>query len=987
MKYKPLNFTIGCMLFLLAVNILTQPLVAQNLEKNNTDNAAIILGSIRSSKTNELLSGVVLKVIEARRGAISGNKGTFRVENLPAGRYSVQSTLLGYKTSRTTVTLTSGEIKELNITLEDDPIRSEEVVVSGQGLGVERRRISTNTAVVSAEQLDNAPIPRFEQVLQAAIPNAQFSVRSGLVGATSTIRTRGINSVSVGSTPIVYVDGVRLDNLNSRATLTTNVSSFGTYPTEQSTQTSALADIPMDNIERIEFVGGGAATTLYGSDAANGVIQIFTKNGLGRSSTLSFEARVGVDAASTQFLRFRRTAELLYRPGVTQQYTLSASGGGADWGYSLSGTARHGDGFRVNNSQSDEYSVRLGVNAQLAPVVRYISSFGFSSNNYKRAKDGNAGNYTPLWFAEDGLAVAYGFKSDIDALPEADFAKMKDFVRHAEDLTNNRISTLRFQTSQALEFTPLPNLTVKVLGGVDFRRSNERVVITNEYLIHTTVVPAGTSNRGTIDDVTRNFTGLTFEATAQHRAEFGAELGELSLISNVGGQLFRTSDEQTRLYGENVRDGATTISGAGVQTGDQYRSQLVNYGIYALENLGIQNKYFLEVGVRADGNSAFGRDVGIQVYPKVGLSYVLSEESFFQPLKTVISSARFRANYGIAGNFPPPFRRDRTIAFASYNGQPAATFGQAENTTLRPEKTTTIEVGADISLFDNALTLGATYYNARTRDALFNVPNALSVAEPTILKNVGEILNRGVELKGSAQLLNTSDFALTLNASLNTTVNEVLNSGGTSPFAIGGYSAATVQNIVAEGAPVGFLRGAKAVINADGTYSVENYQANLGSTIPSGFGSISLSATFLKRLNLFISSDYQYGAVAHSFDRQFQFLFGIGDGRVPASAIQGKVLNQVWTDFTAYFVEKTDFWRVRLISLTYDLPPFMTEGIAKQVTVGFSVSNPFGWTAATFDPEAANAATSTQNGATVTGASYGIDSMPRTWLGTIRITF
>ena len=986
---KPQWFTLVAGIFASAtLLLLVQPLLAQQ------PTASTIEGVVRSEKTQEPIAGVAVKLTEIQtkvvRGGISDKNGKFSVSGLPAGSYALQAMYLGFKPYKTALVL-DGNAQALVIDLKDDPIRSEEVVVSGQGVGVERRRVSTNTAVISAEQITQVPVPRLEQVLQAQVPNAQFTMRSGQPGTSSMIRSRGINSVSVGSTPIIYVDGVRLDNLNSPATLTPSVSSFANYPVAQSSQSGALADVPMDNIDRIEFINGGAATTLYGSDAANGVIQIFTKNGLGRPSSLTFETRLGVDAPTTQFLRFRRTPELLYQAGFAQQYVLAANGGSADWGYSVAASARNGEGFRINNSQYAEYSTRVGLNAQISPLLRYVSSFGLASNTYRRAKDGNAGNYTPLWTVEDGFADAFGFPRDVDAMPDTTFARFKEFIRRAEDLTDNRVSLLRFQTSQMFEFTPLENLTIRALGGMDVRRSNERIILTNEYLTHTRVVPQGTSNRGSIDEVTREFTSLTMELTAQHRTDISTSLGELSFISNVGGQLFRNSDDQTRIFGDNVRDGAKIIAGAGIQTSDQFRLQVVNYGVYALENIGLNNRYFLEFGLRADGNTAFGRDVGLQLFPKIGLSYVLSDEPFWEELKTAISNVRLRANYGVAGNFPPPFRRDRTIAFSSYLGQPAASFGQAENRELRPERTTTTEFGADMSLLGDALTFGATYYNATTNDALFTVPNPTSVAEQSTLRNVGVIINRGVELRASATLVSTAEAFVQLNASFNSNSNEVLSSGTAQPFAIGGYGAGTVQNIVAQGLPIGFIRGARAVPTSDTSYTVK-FLDNLGSTIPSAFGSVSLSATLWGSVNFTIASDYQWGAWAHSFDQQFRFLRGIGDGRVPqsfldAQARRGLQVNQIWTNFMNYFVERTDFWRVRFLALSYDLPQAWYEGVCKHITVGVSVANPFGWTSATFDPEASAASVISQGGATVTGTSYGIDSAPRTILGTLRVRF
>lgn len=963
-----------------------------------TSSRGTLSGVVQESKAHEPLSGAVIKLLDAqgvvRRGSISTKDGSFTIDRLyelPSGTYTLSATLLGFKTRKQSFVLdnTAPQIAGVALLLESDPVRSQEVVVSGQGLGMERRRVSTNTAVVTAAELEQSPVPRFEQVLQAQLPNAQLSVRSGQPGATSLVRVRGVNSLVVGSTPVIYVDGIRADNLNARAALATNVSSFRIYDpvSYQSTHTSSLADIPMENIERVEFITGGAATTMYGSDAANGVIQIFTKQGLGRPVGLTVETNLGVDIATTQFLRFRRTAEALYRPGFTQRYAISGTGGGADWGYSFAASARLGEGFRIANSQYAEYDVRLGLTAHVLPALRYTSSFGFSANSYQRARDGNAGNYTPLWVVDDGFAFAFGFPSNIDTMSTDRFRQFQAFVRRAEELTNIRIGVNRFQTSQAFEWNPIPSLSLKALGGIDYRQSAERVIQTNEFLAHIGAVPAGTTNRGTIDEVQRSFAGLTFELTGQHRAEFTTALGMFSLISSLGGQFFRTDDNQVRLFGDNVRDGATTISGAGVQTGEQFRQGVANYGVYILENLGLSDRYFLEFGIRADGNTAFGRDVGVQVFPKIGVSYVMSDEVWFESLREAVSLLRLRANYGVAGNFPPPFLRDRTISFASYNGQPAAGFGQPDNPTLRPERVHTTEIGFDAAIAGSALALSATWYNARTRDALMRVPNALSQPEPTMLRNIGEILNQGVELRLSTQIAPSPDVSLQGSVSFNTVFNRVESAGGTLPFVIGGFD--PIQNVVAEGSPVGFLRGSQALVSlSDSSYTI-NRLAYLGTTIPPVFGSISLSLTLWNALHLTVTSDYQSGAFAHSFDRQFQFLLGIGDGRVPNEVLtkaerQGIQRNQLWLNFTNYFVERTDFWRVRLIALQYDLPQWMTEHVGKQVSVGISLANPFGWTASSFDPEAANAG-STQGNATISGASYGIDSMPRTIVGTVKI--
>ena len=131
------------------------------------------------------------------------------------------------------------------------------------------------------------------------------------------------------------------------------------------------------------------------------------------------------------------------------------------------------------------------------------------------------------------------------------------------------------------------------------------------------------------------------------------------------------------------------------------------------------------MGLRSDYNTAFGDNVGWQYYPKVGLSYVLSEEPFMQRLKenNLVSSFRILANYGIAGSYPPAFEYQRTVAFNSFQGGQAASFGKYGNPDLAPEKKHSYEAGFNAVLFNRVLNLGFTYYYALTKDALFSIPS------------------------------------------------------------------------------------------------------------------------------------------------------------------------------------------------------------------------------------------------------------------------
>jgi outer membrane receptor protein involved in Fe transport len=779
------------------------------------------------------------------------------------------------------------------------------------------------------------------------------------------------------------VDGVRVDNLNSMAELSLNVSGNRS----QGTQTSSIADIPLENIDRIEYVPGGAATTLYGSDAANGVIQIFTKKGTPGPTQLSIESEIGWETPVEKAFFFPETADLLYRNGLTQSYRLSADGGSENATWSFSGSVRDREGYRIANNGSRNYQARTGVQARVSDALRYTGSFGFGWNHYDRTRDGNAGGYTPLWLLEGGRISALGFSNDLSAMNDSELNELRTFLTRAEDLQNYQVQVARFQMSHGFRWETNSNLSFNATAGLDHRSSNERGILTNEFLIHTRVQPEGTDDRGTISSFDRRFLGLTLEATGQHRLE----RGPLSLVTSAGGQLFRDEDDQSARTALNVRDGSETVRGAGTTQADDFFLELVNYGLYVQQNWGFYDRYFLDVGLRADGNSAFGEEVGLQYYPKVGFSYDLGSEDFFRNSVSsdVISSLRLRGNYGVAGNFPPPFANDRTVSFASYLGNQTAAFGQPGNPDLKPEKTHTLELGGELQALSGRMTLQLNWYDASTRDALFLVPSSPSTGEGTQLRNVGEISNTGVELQLVGDVLRRDGMTARVTASYNTLDNEVVDAGGSPIFGISGFSSSTVESVVNEGWPVGALRGTTATINPDGSLTEPELLQYLGKPLPDRFGSLGLEMTFGGNLRINADADWQTGAQLHSFNRQFRYLYGLDDPKLPDPLLEANPgpIRGNWLNFTNYFVEDTDYLRFRNVSVTYTLSEDVVGRWARSVDLGFSVQNPLGWWTSSFDPESDHSGAASQGGATVGGFNYASDPAPRSFLTTVRVRF
>jgi TonB-dependent starch-binding outer membrane protein SusC len=945
-------------------------------------------GRVLVERTQQPISGVQVTVEGQGLGALTDRNGRFSISSVPAGEHQVRAQRIGFGAVTLSVTVTSGGVAALEFTLTERAIDLEGLVVTGQGSEISRRRLSTNIDVISTDDITASPAGRLDQLLQASLPSVQVRLASGQPGSTSLMRGRGPVSASRGSTPVIYVDGVRVDNLNSQAELSLNTSGNRA----QGTQTSSIADIPLENIERIEYIPGGAATTLYGSDAANGVIQIFTARGTPGTRQFTIESEIGLETPDKRYFHFPQTVDLLYRNGLSQRYRLSGQGGSEAVAWSFGASVQDREGFRVANNASRNYQARTGLSAAVTDDLTYDGSFSFGWNHYDRTRDGNAGSYTPLWLLEGARIFALGFNNQLDRASAAELEDLRQFLHRAEELQNFRVQAARFQTSQAMRWEPRADLSFRGLAGVDFRSSNERGIQTNEFLVHTRVFPEGTDDRGQIANYDRSFLGLTLEGGGQHRYDRGA----LSLITNVGGQLFRTDDQQAARLAFNVRDGSETVRGAGTTSADDVRLTVANYGVYAQQNWGFHDRYFVEVGLRADGNSAFGDDVGFQYYPKVGLVWDMGAEPFYQDTGMAgwISQLRLRANYGVAGNFPPPFTRDRTVNFASYLGRQAVEFGNPGNPLLKPEKTYTIEFGGDLEALDGRLGFQVNWYDARTRDALFEAPPAPSTGEGLQLRNVGEIQNSGLELRVHGEVVQRRELSVRMNASYNTLKNEVVSSGGTAVFPIGGHSAETIQSVVQEGFCLGALRGNRATFGPDGTIQSVEALSFLGCPLPERFGSLGADVRVGQNLRFNMTADWQTGARNQSFDRQFRYLYIGDDPALPAGVTSFPVGPEglggrapLWLQMTDQFVEETDYLLVRNISATYVLPPTFAPGFATGVEVGVGIHNPIGWWKSSFDPETDYSGAMSQGGATVGGFNYAADPSPRTFLANVRVRF
>lgn len=914
-----------------------------------------ITGRVTSADEPDGIPGVNVSVKGSTLGTVTDLDGTYSL-TVPPGYETLVFSFVGYTSQEVPISNRS----TINITLETDVRILQEIVITGQGEGIEKRRLPITVDRMSEEDIYKVPVVQLDQILRSNMPSAQIRLGSGQPGTAALIRSRGPVSAAVGTTPVIYVDGVRVDNLNSAAQLSLETGGA---------ESSAIADIPVENIESIEFVKGGAATTLYGADAANGVIQIFTKKGKAGQARVNFETQLGSQVGTKDYLFFKETADIIFRPGLQQSYRLGVDGGTENLTYSFSGNLYGDEGYRYGLSQTRR-NFRGGLTAKVNDWITYTTTAGFSSNEFTRDYNANSS------FSEFGNLETLAKWGDLTTKSRSQLDSISTVIRRTIDLTNVTERVRRFQNSHQFNFRFNEEFSARALFGVDSRSSRQRDITTNEQLIVRGFAPAGSSDRGTIDVFERNFFTLTGEVNLTWRKE----LENLSFLTIGGGQFFRNQDEQIQINATNVTEGSISINNAGEKSVEDFLSAVTNYGFFIKENIGYKNKLFVEGGLRADGNTAFGSDIGLQLFPTVGAAYNLSDEEFFKNAlePNTVSSIKLRANYGEAGNFPRPFANDRLINTNTYLGVPSYTFGNPGDPTLKPERTATTEFGLDVGFIFDRIRIQATRYHALTRDALFNAPFAPSFGLGNQLRNIGEIENKGWEIGGNFVVVESNDWNVNVSASYNTVQNTVLSAGGAPEFNVGGFT--FLGSFVKEGEPLGYFRANRPILNAEGQMVDVETNASVGTPIAPTFGSFSVNTTY-KRFNLFITGDYQKGGQTVAVDDVLRYFAG------GSTVIPENLADENFFDLASLWVQSSDYLKIRNIAVSYDVPTSVIGNAVKRMSLSFNVTNPINFFRADVDPEVSGAGFGTQNSFAGGGFGFGTESLPRTYLGTVRISF
>ena len=722
-----------------------------------------VQGLVLDGASRRPLADAQVHIVGTGIGLPTNSAGRFVLLSVPVGEQVVRVSLIGYGEVDTDVTVAADGAVSLEIEMTATAISLDEIVVTGVGAETKRRALGTTVEVLTAEDFELAPVQSIDQVLQGRVSGATVSATSAQPGTGSLINFRGVSSVFGAQTPVIYIDGVRVDNDQS--------TSAGTG----GEQSSALSDLLTTDIERIEVTKGGAASTLFGSDAATGVIQIFTRKGSPGAPRVTARMEQGLEYPELKYIFDTRVIfpervesgevsgtfmeDLYFKRGTSQNYYLGVTGGSSEVTYSVSGRLEDKSGTQPKDG-STNYNLRGGLQASITDDFTVEFSGSYVRHNYQRLYNG-AAIADPLTTFEVGDALFFSGAStllealDIFLLPEIDE------------------SVNRFILSGAARWNISDNLSTRLTVGADNRSNQQRVF---QPIGFTPGEPTGQLNRRD-----RSFTSVSLDAGATHSWQNGE--GSIGSSLTVGVQGFR--EEESIINGNGrgfALPGTTDFDAAAVITAFEGNVEVFNGGLYVDEQVSLWNKLYLGGGFRIDAGSSFGDEIETELYPKATGAYVLSDDVSLP----FVNELKLRTAFGQTGKFPGAFLKDRTFSATPFRGESAPRFSNPGNAQLRPEKTSTIEAGFDAAMFSNRVGLDVTYYDARTTDALFQVPRQPVTGQGTQQENVGEIWNWGVEASLNVQVLNTRSLAWSIGGNFQFNHNEVTDMGGVPDFSVDG---------------------------------------------------------------------------------------------------------------------------------------------------------------------------------------------------------
>lgn len=928
-----------------------------------------VTGRVFDAATGQPIQQARVLVDGTQNGTLTGENGRFTLRVTTTGPVTLEVSRIGYEARKYQVTVNAGAPASADIALTQAAFSLSAVVTTVTGAQRKVELANSTAQVAVADKLAELPVANMGGLLSGRASSVQV-VQTGATGTGSRVRIRGQNSFSLSNDPIVVIDGVR-------ATSTTNnaIGVGGSGP-------SRLDDINPAEIENIEIVKGPSAATLYGTEAANGVIVITTKRGKSGKTRYNFTAEQGqienvatypdmwalwgkttaspttnsiclltAIAARTCTADSLSRGNVLNIPELTpigsgdrRQYNLQISGGTDKVQFFVSGQTEAETGvYKMPDAEVTRLKARRGVselpsdvmrpNALARNSIRANVNAEVRKNLFVQVSSGYVGSDLRLPQNEDnanGLMVAAlggpWNRNLIDA--QGDSLRGYRSFMMGDVLSQTTTQNInRFINSINAQWNPYSWLQTRAAVGLDYTSRNDK------FLSKVGEGPNTGSPSVRLGSVQSTVVGIN-QQTADYSGTGTFQLTDwLNSKTSVGMQYIRQATTNTTGTGLSLPPGGTMVSQAATRSATQSFDERRTLGYYLEQQFAIRDKLFITGGLRRDAASAFGANTRAVVYPKFGASWLISEESFF-PKRDFINSLRLRGTYGASGQIP-----GATAAVRFYSAAPltlasgdasGASLGSLGNQGLKPEFSAEAEYGFDLTMFNNRTNIELTRYDKSTRDALISRQIAPSLSGLTTqFVNIGNIRNQGVEMTWNQKVIDRDQFGFQFLVTGSTNRNRLVKLGeGVTPIASGNRN--TQKN--APGYPL-FGLWDKAIsfndANGDGIIvlselSFSDTTVFRGATFPQKEMAFTPSVDLLNhKLRISAQLDRKWDFLKFNNTLRHQCMNGVTcRGRYDQSVGLQQQANALATSQAVYtgMFEDGSFTRWRELSVAYDMP-------------------------------------------------------------------
>lgn len=789
---------LGALFFLISTNVLAQTGTISGV-LTGEDGLSIIGGSV-------LVEGTTI-------GASTDFDGNYELKGVPVGEQTIVYSFIGLKTQKHNIAVKEGETSTFDVKMAEDVMMLNQAVVVGYGT-TQKRDVTGSIATIKAEAIEQSTQPSVDEALQGQAAGVSIISQNGISGSAVKINVRGTNSIAAGSQPLIVVDGIPITTGNFD-------------PGNLGSSSNALSDLNPSDIESIEVLKDAAATAIYGSRGANGVVMITTKRGKAGKSNINIGYSYGI-MNETNRLKFLTAEEHLalrdrartdqglapetpgtsvgggltraeadsiarnggtdwvdemLRTGGVHQLELSASGGTEKVRYYLGGAYRSEDGFLKGNTY-DRVNARLNLDADATKILRVGGNLAITYTSIDRVRTGDAG----------GLGTA---QQNMPYFPIYDETGefYNDISNPVRDLELQSFNTEIIRSINSIYADVQLHKNVKFHSdfGIDFLNQQE-----DEFNFRNVNQVGSTSSAW--DRTTRvinwnlnNY--LTYEKDWEEKHYFKIMVGQSAQ---------RVKAEGFGLNGWGFpNDYLTSPSDAPQENQSGYSYETGNglLSFFSRINYKLKNRYLLGISMRGDASSRFGPDNKWGFFPAFSAGWIISDEKWLKGSK-VVPYLKLSASFGYTGNDAIPDFAYWSLYSAGFDYADSSGVApiQLDNPNLKWERSQQLDVNLDFAFARSKIYGNITYYRKTSSDLLLFMSLPTSSGYDGVWQNIGQLENWGMEFSLTSRNLNKKfKWETTLNLAFNR--NKVLDAAGLPPDAF--ESGQPGEGRVIEGYPVG----------------------------------------------------------------------------------------------------------------------------------------------------------------------------------------